>query len=128
MARYLLGRGMAISEAMIVGRMGQMITDAQIRDLADRIACEFKPRRIILFGSHAGGQPRSDSDVDLLVLLPISVTPFRAALDILNRIDPQFAVDLVVRSPEDAEQRYKFGDPLMREAFDKGRVLYEAAA
>ena len=104
------------------------ITTADIQALADRIAKEFHPLRIILFGSRAAGTAREDSDVDLLVLLPFSGTPYRKALEILNKVDPRFGVDLIVRDPADAQARYGFGDPLIREAFDRGRVLYEAAA
>jgi predicted nucleotidyltransferase len=105
-----------------------MVTFADIAALAGRIADEYRPARIILFGSHAAGCARRDSDVDLLVLMPNPKGSFQTALDILNRLEPRFGVDLVVRSPEDAELRYRFGDPLIREAFDRGRVLYEAAA
>jgi predicted nucleotidyltransferase len=105
-----------------------MVSDADIRSLVDRIAREFRPVRIILFGSRAHGVARSDSDVDLLVLMPIRGTAFRQALDILNRVDPPFAVDLIARDPQDAADRYRLGDPLIREAIDHGKVMYEAAA
>ena len=42
----------------------------QIRKLCDQIAREFHPERIILFGSHASGHARPESDVDLLVIMP----------------------------------------------------------
>ena len=47
-----------------------MVEMKKIRDLTAQIAREFKPDRIILFGSHAYGQPGNDSDVDILVVLP----------------------------------------------------------
>ncbi len=47
-----------------------MINEKKIADLGNRIAKEFQPERIILFGSYAYGKPRPDSDVDLLVVLP----------------------------------------------------------
>jgi len=45
-----------------------MVSMSDIQTLADRIAAEFKPERIILFGSYAGGKPTPDSDVDMLVI------------------------------------------------------------
>ena len=105
-----------------------MVTAEDIRSLVQRIAEQYRPERIILFGSHARGDAREDSDVDLLVLLPVRVSNFRDAVEILNSTDPHFAVDLIVRSPEDAQQRYELGDPLMREALDSGQVIYERAA
>ncbi len=35
----------------------------------ERLVSEFRPRAIYLFGSHASGQAREDSDIDLLVVL-----------------------------------------------------------
>ena len=42
----------------------------EIKALTDRIVRAFHPDRIVLFGSYASGTPNSDSDVDLLVVLP----------------------------------------------------------
>jgi predicted nucleotidyltransferase len=41
-----------------------MISMNQIEDFSIRIAKEFEPHRIILFGSYADGKPTPDSDVD----------------------------------------------------------------
>ena len=96
-----------------------------IQDLSQRIAREFQPDRIILFGSYAYGTPRPDSDVDLLVIMPFDGKGFRKSLEILNRMDPSFDVDLIARRPDDTARRYAEGDPLIREALDHGKVLYE---
>ena len=63
--------------------------------------------------------------MDLLVVLAFDGKGFRKSLEILNRVDPDFPVDLVARCPEDTARRYKEGDPLIREALDHGKVLYE---
>ena len=106
-----------------------MVTDEQIRALADRIAEEFHPQRIILFGSLARGEAREDSDVDLLVVLDFKGSHLGKSAEILSAVHPRtFAVDLLVRTPEEMMWRYEGGDPLVREAVDRGVVLYEAAA
>ncbi len=97
-----------------------------IMDFARRIAEEFSPDRIILFGSHAYGAPGPDSDVDILVVLPFEGKNFRMSMNILSRVSPPFMVDLIARRPDDTLMRYKYGDPLIREALDHGRVLYES--
>ncbi|MGD9156350.1 MAG: nucleotidyltransferase domain-containing protein [Bacillota bacterium] len=85
----------------------------------------WRPTKIVLFGSYAYGVPKNDSDVDLLVILPFQGKPFRKLLEMLNKVEPKFAVDLIARNPDDAAKRYAEGDPLIREALDKGKVLYE---
>jgi len=102
-----------------------MVSIDTIRDLSDRIAAEFAPERIILFGSYAYGTASDDSDVDLLVILPFEGKGFRKSLEILNTVDPHFSVDLIARRPDDTDRRYAQGDPLIREALDRGSVLYE---
>jgi predicted nucleotidyltransferase len=102
-----------------------MVDESQIAELTDRIVREFQPEKIILFGSYASGQPRPDSDVDLLVLLPFEGKGSRKSLEILNRVSPEFSVDLLARQPDDTARRYTEGDPLIREALDHGKILYE---
>ena len=80
---------------------------------------------MILFGSRAYGTPHADSDVDLLVILPFEGTSFRKSVEILNYLDEHFPLDLITRRPDDVERRYREGDPLIREALDRGKVLYE---
>jgi predicted nucleotidyltransferase len=103
----------------------EMVDEQEIRFLSERIASKFKPQRIILFGSYASGSPTPDSDVDLLVILPFEGKNFYKSLEILNSTNPSFPIDLLARTPEDTERRYREGDPLIREALDRGKVLYE---
>lgn len=105
-----------------------MIDEASLQALTRRIVDEFHPVRVVLFGSQAYGTPRPDSDVDLLVIMRFEGSPLRFAVDMAEQINSSFSMDLLVRTPNDIEQRYRFGDPLIREALDKGRVLYEEAA
>lgn len=102
-----------------------MVDQQTLHILTERIVRDFAPDKVILFGSLAYGSPREDSDVDLLVILPFSGSPFRKSLDILNRLKPHFPIDLIARRPDETARRYAQGDPLIREALDRGQVLYE---
>jgi len=102
-----------------------MVQISDIQDLANRIVREFKPERIILFGSYASGTAGADSDVDLLVILPFEGKGFWKSLEIMNRINAPYSLDLLAYRPDAVKRRYAQGDPLIREALDHGRVLYE---
>ncbi len=105
------------------------MTDADIQTLAARIAAEFRPSRIILFGSRAYGTPREESDVDLLVVMPFEGSRLGKEIEIAGRVHPgTYPLDILVRTPVEMSWRYKGGDPLIRDAVDRGVVLYEAAA
>ena len=103
-----------------------MVTMRQIEDVSGRIAAEFEPERILLFGSYAWGAPSPDSDVDLLVILPFEGKAVAKSVEMRLKIKPPFPVDLLVRTPEKIHERLALGDPFIRSILDKGKVLYEA--
>jgi predicted nucleotidyltransferase len=97
----------------------------RINALSERIVREFQPDRIILFGSYAYGEPSDDSDVDLLVVLPFEGKAAYKAGEIRSRVRPDFPIDLIVRSPQQVQDRLAMDDWFMREIFEKGHTLYE---
>lgn len=104
-----------------------MIEMNTIMELSRAIANKFKPQKIILFGSYAYGNPTEDSDVDMLVVLSSEGNNLRKTWEILNQTQPNFAVDLLVRTPSEIEQRLAWNDLFLREIIEKGKVIYESA-
>jgi uncharacterized protein len=93
----------------------------------ERIVSELKPEKIILFGSYAYGNPRPDSDVDLLVIMKTKAKEIDRYVAVSNLLYPrQFPVDILVKTPTEmkAEARKK-GNYFMREILKRGMVLYE---
>jgi len=99
---------------------------AAIRQYVKRIVDRFHPQKVILFGSHAYGQPHADSDVDLLVIMPA-----RSMIDMAVRIrlafDSPFPMDLLVFTPDYLDKRLRLGDWFVREVLEKGLILHDAA-
>ena len=48
-----------------------MVTEEILRLATDRLVEQFRPQRVILFGSQARGTADARSDVDLLVICPV---------------------------------------------------------
>jgi hypothetical protein len=69
-----------------------------------------------------------DRIFDRAIIVPFEGKSFWKSLEILNKVDPQFSVDLIARQPDDTARRYAQGDPLIREALDNGTVLYERSS
>jgi predicted nucleotidyltransferase len=101
-------------------------TMEQVHQLCDQIVREFHPRKIILFGSYAYGQPTEDSDVDILIVMPFDGSSRDQAVKIRTRIDTPVAMDLLVRTPEQISERLAMDDFFIREIIEQGKVLYEA--
>jgi predicted nucleotidyltransferase len=97
-----------------------------IRKLAREIAGQFRPEKIILFGSYAYGSPHADSDVDLLVIMPAR-NMIDQAVRIRRALPPRsFPLDLIVRTPEFVRRGLEGEDWFLREIVGKGKVLHEA--
>ncbi|HEY4688348.1 MAG TPA: nucleotidyltransferase domain-containing protein [Anaerolineae bacterium] len=102
------------------------ITEAKIRKAARKIADTVHPERIILFGSFAYGEPTPDSDVDLLVIMESQLRPHARSIQVSEVLDPRpFPVDILVRTPQEIEERLQAGDCFFREIMSKGKVMYE---
>lgn len=101
-------------------------TPQKIRALAKEIAHQFQTEQIVLFGSYAYGTPSPDSDVDLLVVMDTKLRPVEQAVRIRQAIDCSFPIDLLVRTPQQIENRLRLGDFFLREIRERGKVLYEA--
>ncbi|MBI3270473.1 MAG: nucleotidyltransferase domain-containing protein [Planctomycetes bacterium] len=104
-------------------RVGDRFPRSSILELADAIAAQFKPQRIILFGSYAYGQPDAGSDIDLLVVMRTR-NEVAQAIAIREAVEHPFPLDLVVRTPHHLKQRLAMGDWFLREVMDRGEVLY----
>jgi predicted nucleotidyltransferase len=105
----------------------QRLSRGAIADVVDQIVDAFDPEQVILFGSHAHGQPNPDSDVDLLVVIDTERKEAEEAVRICRAIDYDFPLDLIVRTPETLASRLALGDQFLNEVIDRGAVLYARA-
>lgn len=102
-----------------------MVPMKEIRAFAKRIATEFRPNRIILFGSHAKGTATQNSDVDLLVIMPFRGRRVDQSVGIQMKLRPSFPIDLIIRSPKEVRERLRIGDAFIRRILNTGKTLYE---
>lgn len=103
-----------------------MVALSQIEAFSEQIVAKFQPKKIILFGSYAYGQPNEDSDVDLLVILPFEEMPVQKAISIRQQMNYPFSLDLMARTPTQIQQRLEMGDFFIQDIITRGKVLYEA--
>jgi predicted nucleotidyltransferase len=102
----------------------RVVTREGIEAFTKRLVEKFAPDKVILFGSRARGDARPESDADILVVMPFEGRPFAKSREIRRACRQGFRVDLVIWRPEDVESRYRWGDPITREALDHGEVLH----
>jgi uncharacterized protein len=98
---------------------------ARIDEMVHRLVERFNPDQIILFGSHARGTARPDSDVDLLVVMPVTGSKREKQIELRCALhDIHIAKDIIVATPEEVERRRNIVGTLVRIALREGKVLY----
>jgi predicted nucleotidyltransferase len=96
-----------------------------IDQMVFRIVERFDPERIILFGSAGRGDTGPDSDVDLLVVMPIQGSRREKAVEIGVAVnDIPVPKDIFVTTPEDFEWRKEIVGTIERPAAREGRLVY----
>jgi predicted nucleotidyltransferase len=102
--------------------------DELIREMAERIVRQFDPEKVILFGSYARGDAGPDSDVDLLIVMPLSGSRRKKAVEIGVALhDIRLPKDVIVTTPEEFEWRKDTIGTIEHPAWHEGKVLYARA-
>lgn len=100
-----------------------------IKEMTRLIVEHFHPEKIILFGSHATGTAGPDSDVDLLVVMPVDGSKRKKAVEIDTvLLGIGIPKDVIVVTPEEVERYRNIVGTIIYPALKEGMVLYERAA
>lgn len=101
-----------------------MATQEQIQEITNKIAREFKPEKIILFGSYAWGKPTKDSDVDLFIVKKTKKPRLNRQLEVRRLINGEIAADILVYTPKETQKRIEMRDFFINDILTKGKTLY----
>jgi predicted nucleotidyltransferase len=103
-----------------------MIDENTLHEVTERLVGKFHPHKVILFGSQARRTADSRSDVDILVVCPLSGSRRSMMVDMDRALKGfRLARDVVVLSPEEFERDRQIPGTIARPAWKEGRVLYE---
>lgn len=98
-----------------------------IKIIVDKIISEYKPKKVILFGSYAYGAPTEDSDIDLLIIKDTDKRPIDRWVEvkkILRSLKSTFPVSPLVYTEKEITERTAIKDFFIQEIFERGKVLY----
>ena len=94
-----------------------------------RLVRQFKPEKIMLFGSRARGTEGPDSDIDLLVIMSVRGSKRKKTVEMYGVLGGMgLPKDIVVVTPEEVLKYQKVPGTIVHQAFSEGRILYEHAA
>lgn len=106
--------------------MMQKITPELLQSISSRIVDALHPEKIVLFGSHAWGEPNQDSDVDLFVIVKESSQPgYRRARDVYRCLrDIAVPIDVIVKTRSEVHCNAHVVTSLTKKVLEEGVVLY----
>lgn len=103
-----------------------IVTDVMISDIVRKIVESFCPEKIIIFGSQVWGVPKRWSGIDILVVVNSDESTAQLAAKMSIVAKPHYVpMDILVRTPEEVEDRIRIGDHFIRRILAEGKVLYE---
>ena len=99
--------------------------NAHIRRIVKRIIERFDPEKVILFGSYARGEAGPDSDVDILVVMPVKGSKRQKQLEVRMALpDMRLPVDVIVTRPDEYAWRKDVVGTIEWPAAHEGKVLH----
>lgn len=98
----------------------QQKLDAVLKGMA-----RYDADRGILFGSAARGDSDEHSDIDLIVIKQTDKRFLDRLADVIEAIQPRFALDVLVYTPEEFDRMLAEENPFLTEAVRHGKVIYE---
>jgi len=110
----------SIRERELTGELLRMVT---------KLAAEYQPEKIILFGSLAAGKVHESSDIDLVIIKQTKKRFWDRQKEVVKLIRPKLACDFFVYTPKEWADAEKSERPFFTEEIKgKGKVLYDKAA
>ncbi len=103
--------------------------EQELKRITEIIVREYKPQRMILFGSLAQGTIHEWSDIDLAIVKDTSARFIDRIGEIFHLVHPKLSLNVVVYTPQEVAQMVETGHYFWRDEISgKGRVLYDRAA
>lgn len=99
---------------------------ALLEHVTKTIIDRFRPRRIMVFGSHARGEAGPDSDLDLFIEMDTPRRPPERAIEVSEVFGLRpWPMDIVVYTPEEVRRLRSVNGTLLSIIEKEGKMLYE---
>ncbi|MBI3577270.1 nucleotidyltransferase domain-containing protein [Candidatus Gottesmanbacteria bacterium] len=86
---------------------------------------QYKPEKVILYGSVASGYSRGDSDLDLVIIKKTSQRFYDRIGDVLRLVRPRESLDVLVYTPQEYSRMSRESWFIGEEVKKKGKVVYQ---
>jgi predicted nucleotidyltransferase len=105
------------------------VTEELLNEVVRRVLLVGSPRKIVVFGSHARGNARPDSDLDLLIIEDSDLPRYQRSPRYYHALAGVFpAKDIVVYTPDEVKEWSDVPNAFVTAALSEGKVLYGNAS
>jgi len=106
--------------------MNKIKFDEKIREIIDKIVKNYKPEKVVMFGSFASGKQNDDSDIDLLVVKDSKKSRYEREAELRKIFSPSsVAIDFLAYTPFELEKKIKQEKNLFfKDIIKNGITLY----
>ncbi len=118
----------AIEKLKTISRKSAMKFKQEIKTITEKIVHAIQPQKVVLFGSHAYGTPRDDSDLDFLVVVKNSALPrHKRARELRKHLWGLVSTpkDILVYTEQEIEEWKNVKEAFITSIVERGTVLYE---
>jgi predicted nucleotidyltransferase len=91
----------------------------------DQIIKNYKPEKVIFFGSRAVGDYEEDSDYDFLIIKDTKTRRINRREEALEGIYLKVPMDLLILTTEEVEYLKNVKSEFLHEILEKDKVIYE---
>ena len=105
------------------------VNQALLAQVVEQLRSAGDPLKIVLFGSQARGEARSESDLDLLVVEESDLPRYRRSPRYYKALTGIFpSKDITVWTPAEIQEWETVPNAFVTRALREGKVLYERSA
>jgi len=94
----------------------------------------YQPDKVILYGSYAKGNPKKESDIDLLIIKKTDKDYFENVREICQLLRPKKyygtskyikGIDPIIYTPSQIKKRIMINDFFIKDILKEGKIIYE---
>jgi len=101
------------------------LLEEELSRILEVLKRDYRPERVILFGSLAEGDIHEWSDIDLFIVKKTAKRPIDRILEVSRLIKPKIGIDLFIYTPDEFGALVKEKFSFLSGVVEKGKVLYE---
>jgi predicted nucleotidyltransferase len=97
----------------------------EIKDIKNILVKNYKPEKIIIFGSYANGKENINSDIDILIVKNTKKSFYKRSAEVRNLLkDFNFPLDIIIYTPEEIDKWINIKQSFISKIFNSGELIY----